>query len=169
MDGQPLSYGLRGYLEHPVTTSDPTHRTNGSKYFTHDEEMIACVSIISGSAMFGSNPEAVGIFTESFITDRAMIWDKMVKIFQVLYTWTYLDLDKKHHDGIMGYKLIYNYYLGLSNIYHVVAGAEKKFAKCTYTEVNRNWTFNNYYTLHKEQHNILGSLKEHGSTGVDQI
>ena len=31
------------------------------------------VSILGGPAMSGSDPEAVGIFTNSFITDRAMI------------------------------------------------------------------------------------------------
>ena len=40
--GQPLSYGLRDDLEPPASTSDTLHRANGSKYFTHDEEMIAC-------------------------------------------------------------------------------------------------------------------------------
>ena len=42
VDGQPLSYGLRDYLEPPAVANNPTHRANGSKYFTHDEEMIAC-------------------------------------------------------------------------------------------------------------------------------
>ena len=37
VDGQTLIYGLRDNLEHPAAASNPTYRTNGSKYFTHDE------------------------------------------------------------------------------------------------------------------------------------
>ena len=57
----------------------------------------------------------------------------MVAIFQALDAWTYLKPSKKHRDGIMGYKLIYNHYLGPSNTDHMAAGAEKKLAQCTYT------------------------------------
>ena len=41
VDGQPLNTGLRDDLIDPVTASDPTYRDNGSKHFTHNEEMIA--------------------------------------------------------------------------------------------------------------------------------
>ena len=34
--------------------------------------------------------------------------------------------------------------------------------------VNRNWTFEKYTILHKEQHNILEIIKEHGYIGIDQ-
>ena len=58
--------------------------------------------------MLGRDPESVGPFTESFITDRALIWDKMVAIFQGLDVWMYLKLSKKHNNGSMSYKIIYN-------------------------------------------------------------
>ena len=48
-------------------------------------------------------------------------------------------------------------------------GAEKKLDQCTNTGEKRNWTFEKYNTLHKEQHNILESLMEHMYTGNDQI
>ena len=64
VDGQPLSYGFRDYLEPPAAASDPTYRANGSKYFTHDKEIIACGLILSGPVVLGSDPEAFGPFTE---------------------------------------------------------------------------------------------------------
>ena len=100
----------------PADASDPTYPTNGSEYFTHDEEMITRGSIISGPAKLRRDSEAVVPFTNLFITDRALIWDKMVAIFQVSNAWTYLKPAKKHHDGRMGYNLIYNHYLGPRNI-----------------------------------------------------
>ena len=57
---------------------------DGSDYFTHDEEIIARVFLLSESAALGSDPEVVGPFTDSFVTDRAMIWENMVPIFQGL-------------------------------------------------------------------------------------
>ena len=68
--------------------------------------------------MFVSDPESVRPFTNWLITDRVLIWDKMVSIFQGSDAWTFLNPDKKHCDGRMGYKLIYNHYIGPSNIYH---------------------------------------------------
>ena len=68
----------------------------------------------------------------------------------------------------MGYNLIYNNYLGPSNIEHMANVAEKKLAQCTYTGEKRNWILEKYVTLHKEQHNTIESLKEHGYTGINQ-
>ena len=93
--------------------------------------MIACGLILSGTAALGSDPKAVRLFTDLLITDRALIWDKMVAIFQELDAWTYLKPFKKHRVVRMGYKLIYNHYLGPSNIDHMEASAEKKLAQCT--------------------------------------
>ena len=123
VDGQPLRYGVRGYLIDPVAAHDPAYRANRSEYFTHDEEMIARGSIIIGNAVLGTNPEEIGPFTDSFITDRALIWEKMVEIFQGSDKRTYLNPDKKHCDGILGFRLVYNHYLGPSNINHMAAGA----------------------------------------------
>ena len=99
--GKPLSYELRDNLIPPAAARDTTHHSNASKYLTHDEEMIACGSVLSGHLVIGSDPEAVGPFTNLFITDRALIWYKMVVIFQVSYAWTYLKPAKKHRDGRM--------------------------------------------------------------------
>ena len=52
------------------------------------------VSILSGPAELGSDPENFGPFISSFITDRALIWYKMVAIFQGSDVWTYLKPSK---------------------------------------------------------------------------
>ena len=92
----------------------------------------------------------------------------MVEIFQRSNAWTYLKQSKKHHDGRMGYKLIYNHFLVPSNIDHISDGANKKLYQCTYTREKRNLTFEKYTTFHKQQNNILEILKEHGYTGIYQ-
>ena len=95
--------------------------------------MISCGSILSGPAVFGSDPEASVPFINLLITDRALIWYNMDAIFQVLDAWTYLNPDKKHRDGIMDYNLIYIHYLCRSNIYYIAYGAKKNISQCTYT------------------------------------
>ena len=79
--------------------------------------------------MLVADPKDTSTFTDSFITNRALFWDNMVAIFQVSDAWTYLKLDNKHRYGRLGFRIIYNHYLGPSNIYHMVAGAEKKLAQ----------------------------------------
>ena len=69
--------------------------------------MIARGSIISGPAVLGADPEDIGPFTDSFITDRALIWDKMVEIFQGQDAWTYLKSAKKDRGGRLGFRLIF--------------------------------------------------------------
>ena len=109
VDVKPLRYGLRDDFISPVAADDPTYRDNGSEYFTHDEEMIAQGSILSGPAVLETNPEDIGTFTNSLITYRALIWDNMVKIFQGLDAWTYIKPATKHRDGILVFRLIYNH------------------------------------------------------------
>ena len=74
VDGQPLSYRFREDLISPVATHDTMYRANGSKYFTHDEDMIARGLIISGHAVLGNDPEEIVPFANSFITYRSFIW-----------------------------------------------------------------------------------------------
>ena len=86
--------------------------------------MISRGSILSGPVALGSDREASEPFINLFVTDRALIWDKVVTIFQVSYACMYLNPAKKYCDVIMGYNLIYNNYLGTSNIDHMTAGLD---------------------------------------------
>ena len=76
---------------------------------------------------------------------------------------------KNYCDGRMSYNQINYYYLGSSNIYHMVYGTKKKLDQCTYTVKNKNSTFKKYDTLHKVQRNILKSLMDHEYNFIGQI
>ena len=71
--------------------------------------MISRGLILSGPAVLRSDLKAVGLFIDSFITDKELIWEKMVAIFQGSDAWIYLKPSKKHCDERMGYKLTYNH------------------------------------------------------------
>ena len=81
--GKLLIYGLREDFIAPVAAQYPTYRANGSKYFTHNEEILAQGSIFRGHAVLETDPEENVPFTDSFIVNRAFIWDKMIAIFQI--------------------------------------------------------------------------------------
>ena len=98
---------------------------NGSRYFTHDGEMIYCRMILSGTAVSGSHPESVGTFTNLFNIDRALIWDNMVEMFQGSDAWTYLKQYYKYSDRRISYNIIYNHYLIPINIYTIRKLAQK--------------------------------------------
>lgn len=167
VDGQPLSYVLNNEMVPSPEATDPGYRQAGSTYFTPDEEMLARAPILSGPVVLGTDPEEVGPFTDSFITDRATVWDKLTSIFQGSPAWTYMRGAKKHRDGRLAFRLIHDHYLGASNIDHMASNCEKKLAGASYRGETRGWTFEKYATLHKEQHNIIEGLMEHGYTGID--
>ena len=129
---------MREYFIAPVAAHDPIYRADGINYFTHNEEMINQGYILSGHAVLGTYPEEIILFTDSFITDRTLIWYKMVEIFQVLDAWAYLKPAKNHRDGRLGFRLIYNHYLVPSNTDHMAYSAEKKIVQCSYIREKRN-------------------------------
>ena len=45
--------------------------------------------------------------------------------------------------------------------------AERKLEMANYSGEKCNWNFENYITLHKDQHVILKGLIEHGYAGID--
>ena len=133
VNGQPLSYEFSEDLIAAIVASDPTYRNNGSDYFMRDEEMIAQGLILSGPAALETDPEEMGPFTHSFITNRAFICYRMVAIFQESDAWTYFNPANKHRDGSLGFRLIYNHYLSPRNRDHMADGADKKLSWCSYT------------------------------------
>ena len=62
--------------------------------------------------MLENYPEEIGPFADSFISDRALIWEKMVAIFQGLDALADLMPAKKHRDRRLGFRIIYKSLLG---------------------------------------------------------
>ena len=168
VDGHPLSYVFNKEMVPPPEADDPAYREPGSTYFTPDEEMLARAPMLSGPAVAGTDPEVVGPFNPSFITDRASVWDKMGSIFSGSPAWTHMKAAKKHRNGRLAERLIYDHYLGPSNIDHMASSCERKLAGASYRGETRGWSFEKFATLHQEQHNIIEGLMEHGYTGIDE-
>ena len=90
----------------PVAAYYSMYRANGSKYFRYDEEMISQGSILSGHAVLGTDHEEIGPFTNSFITKRALIWDKIIESLQGSDACTYPKPANKYRVGRLGLRII---------------------------------------------------------------
>ena len=162
--GVPLSYVVRKDLVPAVNLLDPS-----SNYATLDEEMIARAPIISPGVVGTSDElELVGPFSDSFVTDRAMAWEKISTIFQEHESWTYLKPARKTRNGRMAFRTVYDHYLGPNNVDHMANIAERRLRDVSYMGEKRNWTFEKFVMVHKEQHHVLISLEEHGYKGIDE-
>ena len=83
-------------------------------------------------------------------------------IFQTSQSWVYCKAGKKHRDDRLAYRSIYDRYLGPNNVDYLVSNAERRLATKLYHDQKRNWNFDKYITLKKDQHNIFWRLVEHG-------
>ena len=88
-------------------------------------------------------------------------------VFKQSVAWPHLKQAKKTEDGRYGYHLLYNHYLGSSNVDHMAAQAETVLATYVYKGEGPKFNFESYSTKHQEQHNILESLEDHGYKGLD--
>ena len=141
--------------------------TVGRKYFTIDEEIISRGPIIQGIQVAGTDHKNLDSFTNSYMSDRKRVWEKLCAIFQQSEAWTYYKAGKKYRDGRISFQLIYNHYLGPQHVGHMANKSEKILGTATYSGEKISWKFEKYATNQKEQNNILEGLVEHGYVGVD--
>lgn len=167
VDNHPLSYVVRDDLEVPTMGGDPTMGTAGSKYTTHDQELIKRGAIIDPTGAPTTDPEKDGPFTDTYLSDRMKLWRHGASLFKNTEAWPYYKVGKKNEDGRMGSKSVWNHYLGPNNVDHMAASAEKLLAQSSYHGEKKSWNFEKFATMHMEQHNILESLVEHGYNGID--
>jgi hypothetical protein len=159
----PLSYVVRIALAPKPAVTDPA-----TNYLTLDEEMIARAPIlVPGTAGIIADLEVNGPFTESFMTDRTTAWDKIAVLFQNHEAWTYAKPARRTRNGRAGFFGVYNHFLGPNNVDHMASKAERRLRDVNYHGEKRNWTFEKYVTVHKEQHHVLTNLEQHGYKGID--
>lgn len=163
LNGTPLSYVIRKSLWPTAKGDNPA-----SGYATLDEEMILRAPILGTGTVRGAvNQESNGPFADSYITDRALAWDKLALLFHNHESWTYAKPARKQRNGCWAYKAVFDHYLGPNNVDHLAGKAKRRLVSLTYKGKSRNWTFEKFVTVHTEQHQILQSLEEHGYKGID--
>jgi len=63
---------------------------------------------------------------------------------------------------------LHDHYLGQNNVDIQSGAAECKLQQTTYSGKQRQWNFEQYSKLHKDQHTILTDLTAHGYAGIDE-
>ena len=73
----------------------------------------------------------------------------------------------RSRDGRSAYAALYHTHLGPNNVNNIANAAETRLQNLSYTGEKRRWNFAKYSDAHKEEHNILNGLKQHGYSGID--
>ena len=168
VDNHPLGYVIRDQLIPTAAADDPTVRAAGSTYFTHDEELRARATIVDRPVVAGTDPEVIGPFSDTYIADRKKVYELLCSIFQNTTAWIYLKKAKKYQDGRMGYKILFNHYLGPNNVDHMASAAERALSNSSYSGERKGWNFEKLVTHQTEQHGILERLTDYGYSGIDK-
>jgi len=149
----PLAYVVREDLH---VVSDPP-----GGYATRQLELIARAPIILS---FGP-PQT---FTQTFLDDRAKVWELLSALTRDLECWSYVSPAQKSRDGRAAFFNLKMHYLGVNHVDNMAAMAEKKLQTNVYPGETRKWNFEKYVRVQVDQHVILNNLREHGYAGIDR-
>jgi hypothetical protein len=150
--GVPLAYVIR-VDENILMGADPLN-----VYETIEDEMIA----------HAPHRDGQGNYLQSYLTDRASVWDVLNTMCRELTSATYIKPAACTHDGRMAYKGLHDHYLGPNNVDVMATEAEKKLATASYRGEQKRWNFERYASLHAEQHLVLNGLRRFDYAGIDE-
>ena len=103
---------------------DPATGVVGSAHISHDDKMIARGPILLNAAAVGPDIEALGLFAQSFLVNRATVWEKLSEILLSHDAFMVIKAAKKSCNGRLTYQLLHRHYLGPNNV-HNMAGKAK--------------------------------------------
>ena len=104
----------------------------------------------------------------TFIVDNKTVFDKLAEMTRNNTCWSYAKPFLCSHNGQGAYIVFCYHYLGPNNVDNMVALLEQKLNSTTYKGEGHRWDFEQYVTVHQEQHTILEGLVSHGYGGIDE-
>ena len=112
----------------------------------------------------GANPTRL----PTFIMDNKTVFDKLAEMTRNYACWSYVNPFLHSCNGHTAYIAFRNHYLGLNNVDNMATLSEQKLNSTTYKGEGCRWDFEQYVTIHQEQHTILEGLVSHGYAGIDK-
>lgn len=155
----PLAYVIRESQVVPDSASDPPET-----YSTKQDELIARAPIFTLDAAGNATDK----YTDAYLADRAIVWDKLSSLTRDKECWTYVRPGQRPRDGRLAFQGLEGHYLGVNNADNMASKAEKKLQMTSYNGETRKWNFERYVRTHVEQHHILEGLVRHGHVGIDE-
>jgi len=107
-------------------------------------------------------------FTAVFKADNTRVWTLLPTSLRNYGCWTHIRAAAKTRNGRMAYFILVEQYLGGSFTQTMAGKAENTLKTLAYTGNSRRFDFERFASLHKDQHNILTDLTEHGYKGIDE-
>jgi hypothetical protein len=136
----------------------PSQNNPSTNYGTVEMELIARAP----------HEEAPSIIHPIYASDNNKVWEIMELITRHTNAWTWIKSHGRRGDGRAAYWSLYNHYLGASKTDNVQASAEGKLNNTTYQGEKRQFNFERYVQIHKEQHTALDGLSQHGYAPMDE-
>lgn len=144
-------------LAYVIRENEAPMAGNPSDFLTYQHEMIARAPI--------RDPN--GEFNRTFLTDRIRVFDLLAELTQHRPCWAYVRTGERNSDGRAAFLALKAHYLGNDRVQSIAAQAESAIETARYLGEKRNFTFETYTQIHKENHHILDSLVADGYSGMD--
>jgi hypothetical protein len=102
-----------------------------------------------------------------FVNDRRKVWDSMSNICGKHYCFVYIKPALRTRNGRDACMLLFDHFLGPNNVGNMASEAETKFTSTLYNGEKKRFTWENYVSIHNEQHSVLNGIKYYGYAGID--
>jgi hypothetical protein len=148
-------YGVTGatldYVVHPYIEVNPEAEDPAYGYETVDQEITARAPHTG----------------RSFVDDRRKVWDIMSNICGKHSCFVYIKPALRTRNGRDAYMLLFDHFLGPSNVGNMASEAETKLTGTLYNGEKKRFNWEPYIIIHTEQHSFLNGLKYYGYAGID--
>ena len=145
-----------------------SHFPNESvKYLNFDGEVITRAPIVNKILNSRHSEVSLDKFyylyeVHIFKIDNALVSQILFKIFIEMDAFVYMKQRKDSQDVPAVYLDIHKQYLGTDHVARQTAEADRKLQLSSYDSEKKEWDWDKFVTLHKENHAIIDSLTDYG-------
>jgi hypothetical protein len=139
------------YVVHPDIEVNPEAEESAEGYETVDQEMTAIA------------PHA----GRSFVNDMHKVWVIMSNICGKHSCFVYSKPALRTMNGRDTYMLLFDHFLGPTNVGNMASAAETKLTGTLYNGEKKSFTWETYVRIHTKQHSVLNGLKYYRYAGID--
>jgi hypothetical protein len=98
---------------------------------------------------------------QTYASESMEVWSYMVNIIQAHDCWTYVKPAQRTKDGRRAFLLLWNHFLGPTNVGNMASEEEAKLGSVSYTDERKKLTWEKYVQIHAEQHAVLNGLTDY--------
>jgi hypothetical protein len=96
------------------------------------------------------------------------VWKILQVICHDMNAWTWSTSFARSQNGRAVYLALHSHYLGISKSDNIQVEAKNKLKNTFYSGERRNWNFERYVQIHKDQHTAIEGLFQYGYPSLDK-